>query len=281
MGDAVACLDADGDEHVVGLENLFRRARREEREQWPVLIHDFLSRIRAAEKSGEEDRTLASVADRLLVRFGLPFTSTPNQLKVWSRELEGTNLGINLVIDQPDTMVYVTEEMVAESGRPGEEWYERALANLRQRTPTDCLKVVHEDSGLRLCNVGDAYDSSRALILDSLLPDTREMGLFTAVPSRDELLVLAVSIQSLPHVHLLKMLATKNFKKAPYAISEEVYWVHGGVWRVFPIEFRKEEVAVRPPREFLDLLDRVQSESADERGRERQDGQREEESGSE
>jgi hypothetical protein len=276
MGDAVACLDADGDEHVVGLENLFRRARREEREQWPVLIQDFLSRIRAAERSGEEEQNLAAVADRLLVRFGLPFTSMPNQLKVWSRDLEGTNLGINLVIDQPDTMVYVTEEMVAQSGRPGEEWYERALANLRERTPADCLEVVHEESGLRLCNVGDAYDSSRGLILDCLLPDAREMGIFTAVPSRDELLVLRVSMQSLPHVHLLKMLATKNFKKAPYAISEEVFWVHGGVWRVFPIEIRKEEVAVKPPQEFLDLLDRLHPQSVDEKGQETDPDRREE-----
>jgi hypothetical protein len=265
MGDAVACLDANGDEHVVGLENLFRRARREEREQWPALIQDFLSRIRAAETTGEQERDLATVADQLLVRFGLPFTSMPNQLKVWSRNLEGTSLGINLVIDQPDTMVYVTEEMVAESGRPGEDWYQRALANLRERTPADCLEIVHEESGLRLCNVGDAYDSSRALILDHLLPDAQEMGAFAAVPSRDELLVLPVSMASLPQVHLLKMLAAKSFSKAPYAITDEVFWVHGGSWRVFPIDIRKEEVAVKPPREFLDLLDRLSPESTDEK----------------
>jgi hypothetical protein len=264
MGDAVACMDSHGEEHVVGLENLFRRARREEREQWPGLIQDFLSHIRDAETAGEENRDLDSVAERLLVRFGLPFTSLPNQLKVWSRQLEGTNLGINLVIDQPDTMVYVTEEMVANSSRPGDEWYQHALANLRERTPADCLEIVHEDSGLRLCSVGDAYDSSRALVLDKLLPDAQEMGVFTAVPSRDELLVLPVSMQSLPHVHLLKMLAAKSFKSAPYAISDEVYWVHGETWRVFPIEIHKEEVAVKPPREFLDLLGRSRPDSGDE-----------------
>src|SRR5207249_9335425 len=42
LGGAVECSDAGGREHVVGLENLYRRARREERASWPELIATFL-----------------------------------------------------------------------------------------------------------------------------------------------------------------------------------------------------------------------------------------------
>src|SRR5260370_42636036 len=75
LGDAVVCADAEGEEHIVGLENLYRRARREERSQWPALIGDFLKRVREAEKAKPGEVELAAVADRLLVRFGQPFSN--------------------------------------------------------------------------------------------------------------------------------------------------------------------------------------------------------------
>ncbi len=260
LGDAVDCLDEAGAEHTVGLENLYRRARREGRDQWPAFIADFLSRIRAAEKAADSPTDLAAIADRLLVRLGQPFTALPNTLKVWSQELAGTGLSINLVIDSAETMSYVTEEMVASSGRPGSEWLERALANLRERTPANCMEVVHEESEMRLCSVGDAYDSSRALQLDSLLPETRSLGCLVAVPSRDELVVLPVALKAVPHFHLLKLLAEKNFKSAPYPITNEVYWVRDGVWQHFPIDIRSNKVAIRPPEEFLEVLNQLAPE---------------------
>ncbi|HEY1859207.1 MAG TPA: hypothetical protein VGG61_02575, partial [Gemmataceae bacterium] len=190
LGDTVVCVDAEGEEHLVGLENLYRRARREERGQWPALIGDFLQRVREAEKTRPTDVKLAAVADRLLVRFGQPFSSRSTQAPVWWQALEGTDLGVNLVIDQADTMVYVTDEMLAASGQPSDHWLRQALTNLRERTPADCLEVVHEESGLRLCSVGDAYDSSRALLVEALVPAAAKAGALVAVPSRDELLVL-------------------------------------------------------------------------------------------
>ena len=38
---------------------------------------------------------------------------------------------------------------IYESGRPGEEWLERALANLRAQTPEECFQILHDESGLR------------------------------------------------------------------------------------------------------------------------------------
>jgi hypothetical protein len=254
LGDAVVCVDADGEEHIVGLENLYRRARREERDQWPALITEFLKRVREAENAKPADVELAAVADRLLVRFGQPFSSRSTQAPVWWQSLEGTDLGVNLVIDQADTMVYVTDEMIAASGKPGDEWLKRARANLRARTPADCLEVVHDESGLRLCSVGDAYDSSRALLVEELLPEFAQAGTLVAIPSRDELLVLPVEPKSLIHLHLLKMLAEKNYQNAPYAVSDKVFWVHAGKWQVFPIAIRKDKVDVKPPTEFLDIV---------------------------
>ena len=256
LGNAVACVDAEGREQVVGLENLYRRARREDRAGWPQLIAGFLRSVNG-EQFENPPPALAEVAERILVRVGQPLTSRTGDVEVWSQPLHDTGLALTLVVDYPRSMFYVTTKMVADSGRPGEAWLERALANLQAVTPADCFQVLHPESGLRQCGVGDAYDSSRILLLDALLPEGRSDGYFAALPGRDELLVLPVTVAGLAHVPLLKVLAEKNFKTAPYPISDQVFWIQAGVWRPFAIEIRGERVTVQPPAEFVEVLKRL------------------------
>jgi hypothetical protein len=259
LGPAVECVDPEGREQVIGLENLYRRARREERALWPELIARFLQSV-DLEQFADPPENLAEVAERLLVRLGPPPGSRNEQLRVWVHPIAGTDLCATLVVDYPQSMFYVTEEMIDASGRPGSEWFDRALANLTGQTPADCFQVIHEESGLRQCGVGDAYDSSRVLLLDSLLPETRAEGYFVALPGRDELLVLPVTADSLPYLPLLKALAEKNFKSAPYSISSDIFWVQGGAWHRFPINIHAEPVTVQPPGEFLKVLRRLMPE---------------------
>jgi hypothetical protein len=263
MADAIRCVDAEGEEHTVGLENLFRRTRRQQRDTWPAYIAEFLSKVRAGEESVEEV-DLTAVGDRLMVRLGQPFAPLPNSVSVWAQPLEGTDLEMNLVIDHEETMSYVTAEMIEKSGRSGEEWLHDALVNLRARTPEDCLEPIHEESGLSVCTVGDAYDASRALLMEELLGDQAAQGCFVALPGRDELLVLPVNKDALAHVHLLRVLADKNFKSAPYPISDQVFWVHQGHWHVFPIDIRGNDVTIRPPEAFLPVFDQLSPEEADQ-----------------
>lgn len=260
QGDAAVCLDEQGEEHVVGLENLFRRIRREDRATWPGAIADFFEKVRASQQHVSADLDLATAADRLLVRIGQPFSRSTGALKVWSLPMGETGLELSLVIDHAETMSYVTEEMIAKTNQPGEEWLSRAIANLKARTPASCLEVVHEPSGMLLCSVGDAYDAARALILEDLLPASTTHGSFAALPSRDEFLVLPVSRTALANVHLLRVLAKKNQQSAPYPISDEVYWIYHGKWHRFPIDLRGSEVTIRPPEEFVPILDVLEPE---------------------
>jgi hypothetical protein len=253
---SVVCRDPSGKEQVLGLENLYRRARRADRAEWVELIAEFLGSVNL-EELRDAPKDLGEVADRLMVRVGQPLKAPTAEGALWSQPLGDTGLQLNLVIDYPQSMVYVTQEMVAESGRPGETWLEPALENLKERTPSACLETIDPDSGLRLCAVGDAYDASRALLLETLLPGFEERGYFVALPSRDELLVLPVTKEAIVNVGWLKALADRNAKAAPYAISDEVYWVRGGAWLRFPIELRDEQLSITPPPEFLGILDEL------------------------
>jgi hypothetical protein len=257
MGYLVECVDERGREHVVGLENLYRQARQEERALWPGLIAEFLKTVKTIEESTGLPGDLASVAQNVLVRLGPPLATMTGDARVWSQPLPGTNLFLNLVVDYPNRMCYVTEKLVVDSGKPGSDWLRQALTNLQTRTPPDCLKVIDEESGIALCSVADAYDSSRSLILDVLRPECRRDGFFIALPGRDQLLVLPVSVQALSYAHLLKILADKNYQSAPYPISNEVFWVREGAWHSFSITLRAHEADVEPPEEFLEVLKRL------------------------
>jgi len=257
IGDLVECADGEGKLHVVGLENLYRRARRAARADWPGLVSEFLRTVCVAESEANLPASLDAVAGQLLVRLGHPLRPMPQAARVWSLPLAGTDLCINLVIDYPNRMSYVTEQLVADSGRPGRDWLEQGLTNLRARTPAEWFQVIHQESGMLLASVGDAYDSSRALLVERLLPEVAADGCFVAVPGRDELAVLAVTARAIPHVHLLKVLAEKSYKSVPYPISGEVFWVYQGSWRPFPIAVRGQEVTVQAPPEFGDILERL------------------------
>src|SRR5262249_13736956 len=99
LGPAVKCRDAEGHEHVVGLENLYRRARRAPRPDWPTLIKEFLNQALAGEQVHELPTELAPLASQLLVRLGQPFSPREGDAALWSQPIDSTGLVLNLVID--------------------------------------------------------------------------------------------------------------------------------------------------------------------------------------
>jgi hypothetical protein len=175
--------------------------------------------------------------------------------------IANTDLTINLVIDHPSRMCYVSDKLVADSGRPGEMWLDKAIENLHARTPADCLQLLDSETGIRICAVGDAYDSSRVLILDRLIPSGSPHGYFVALPNRDQLLVLPVTREGMESVHLVKIVAEKNFRTAPHPISGEVYWLRDRIWRPIGIQIHGREVTVSPPPEFSEILAQIGAET--------------------
>jgi hypothetical protein len=256
LGDAIQVADEQGKSLVLGLENLFRRCRALDRSEWLATITDFLKAAAASPTPQALTQNLDSVADQVLVRLGPPFRLAGN-LKVWFQPLTGPGLGVCLVVDHDQSMSYVTEELLAGSGKEASYWMERALANLLARTPADCWHNLDDQTGLRMCAVGDAYDSSRALLLAKLLPDDKERGWIVALPGRDEFLLMPVTVKALSNLHVIKMLAEKHFQSSPYPISDDVFWIHEEVWRPMGIQIGAKEVTVNPPPEFAAILTKL------------------------
>ena len=255
-GTHVECVDGEGKSQHVGLENLYRRLRREARDTWPEQIAELLGSVNP--EAATPPAHLSEVADRLLVRLGPPIKPDNPDTDVWSMPLVEHCLVATLVIDYPSSMSYVTQKMIADTGESGSIWLERGIANLRAKSTAEGMPMAHPESGLMQGQFGDAYDSSRALLLDELLPGHDEYGFYVIVPGRDHLLVLPISAQTLPLAPWLRAIAGKTYHEMPYPISPELFWVRGGVWRLFEIEMKGDDVVVNPPPEFVDVVTALQ-----------------------
>ena len=80
-----------------------------------------------------------------------------------AKALFDTGLCVNLVIDYPNRMFYVTEKLVAESARSGNAWLQQALANLmRGRTTVVIahrLTTIHRADKIVVLNRGQVVDT--------------------------------------------------------------------------------------------------------------------------
>jgi hypothetical protein len=242
---------ADGKEATLFFTNVYRRCKELPPDDWPDVIDPFLSQIVA---KNDLPNSLAEVADQLMVRLGARFTDAPEIQRPWAEPLGETGLEIQLVIDYPERMIFVPNQMVLASGKSAEEWIKLGLRHLREQTPADWFDVLDQDSGLKVASVGDSYDAARALILEELLPETAREGNWVLPLGRDRLFCLPTGLGRVHHVHLLKVLADKKYATVPYPISEEVFWVHGRKWLHFPIELGDNKVQVFPPKEMVDEL---------------------------
>jgi hypothetical protein len=79
-----------------------------------------------------------------------------------------------------------------------------------------------------------------------------------AIPTRDWLFCRPVTPDGLPHFHLLKVLAERNYQNEPYPIPDEIYWVRDHKWERFPIELADSEVRRMPPSGFLEAIGELQ-----------------------
>ena len=249
----VDCVSAAGESSYLGLANLYRRAKSAGREEWPAMIRHFLG-VLATSTSAENapPESLDAVRGRVRVRLGVPFNVT-EPAKPWQRLLPGTPLAVNLVIDSDEYMTYVTQGMVEASGDSADAWLAVGVANLRDATPDDWLGTFHEETGMLGGHAGDSYDAARALVLEEF-GEPSPAGWLVAVPARDWLFALPVTAASLPGVPLLKVLAEKSFAEDAYPISDEVFWVRGGVWERLPITLTDERADVTPSDAFLAAL---------------------------
>jgi hypothetical protein len=247
-----------GEVQYIGLANLHRRAKAADSAEWSAMISGFLAHRAELLKAPTIPDDISTITDRLRPRLGKPCDRT-DKTPPWGIPLPGTGLEINLVVDCPHGMVYVTGPMLARSRKKGEDLLDVALENLRTATPADYFERASDALDIYIGHAGDGYDAARALLIEELMPDS-PAGFWVAIPSREELAVWPVSFPALGRVHVLKMFADENFREHAYPVSDEVFWVWRGTWYRFGIELNGEELVIDAPDPFGEALQELGGE---------------------
>ncbi|MCI0703984.1 MAG: hypothetical protein L0241_23240 [Planctomycetia bacterium] len=249
---------ADNEQQYIGLENLHRRVKASERTEWPRIIREFLDHLTGALQAPAIPDDLTTISARLRPRLGVPFDHK-GKTHPWGIPLPGTGLEINLVVDFPHTMAYVTDSMLAKCRQKGEDLLDVAMDNLRSATPGDFFELATEELEIYIGHTGDGYDSARALLVEELLPDS-PAGFWVAIPSREQLAVWPVSLGAIARVQVLKMFATENYREHAYPVTDDVFWVWQGTWYRFGITLRDNDLVLDAPTPFGDALRELQSD---------------------
>ena len=247
--------DAKGEKRFIGLANLFRRVCSSPSEVSEQIVRNFFESAQV-DTQGESPLLPDSIddaAEQLRIRIGKPFTD--DDKAPWSMTLPGLDeLALNLVVDYPTMMAFVTKPMMEASSAGPEHWLERGLDNVRKAAPENWLQLMHEKEGLWLGHVEDSYDAARALAICELT-GSDELGWLIAIPARDWLFARKVDREGLQFFHFLKIFAERAYGEQPYPISDQVYWVRpGNRWMRFPIQVEDNQVTVSPPPEFAEAL---------------------------
>jgi hypothetical protein len=245
---------ADGKEQELGTGNLLKRVKLNDPDDAPGIVREFVTNISAvAAPEWKLPETLEECPDRILPRIGQPFTA--GGPVPWSLPMPGTDeLVVNLVIDFPTTMAYVTPDLLAKSATPPEVWLDRAITNLKALTKPEWLTPHQPEDGIVACHTNDSYDAARALLLCERTGND-PAGWLVAVPARDWLFARKVDMSGVAHFHHLKTLANKAKREQPYPISDTVFWLRPGQpWQEFKIEFEGKKVTIHPSAEFVEVL---------------------------
>jgi hypothetical protein len=246
--------DDAGVDHRIVLAEFFKRFHAFDPSEWLARVAEHYRSIIATVVLRHKN-DLKVQADRLLVRIGqLPPRVAPTTF--WFEPLLQTNLTIMLVIEESRGLRLVREELVKSSGLPGSHWYRRGLDNLAKRTPPGALQALEGESGLLACQVGDGHDASRALLLESLIPEPAPHGVLASIPQRDCLLALPLNRKALVQSALIALKKTTQQKhsESKRPMSSDTYWVKDGVWRRFELEMGWDSIQIKPPLECVDVL---------------------------
>ena len=181
-----------GQINLHNLYNILSQSEATATDKEPEVLEKFLSGLweslerQARPMSIEADGAhilprLANAAHLVELRRNAPLPAIP---------VGETGLWIVFVRDAENAVEYVNEGKFTELGIELEELRQRAIANLKQKSPGDFVRETIDKSTLSLVKSGDTFDAARLLLVPELL--SGDETLVAVVPDRDTLGLLPV-----------------------------------------------------------------------------------------
>ncbi|MEY3142541.1 MAG: hypothetical protein RLY21_1034 [Planctomycetota bacterium] len=210
----------------LGLENLYRMVLRDPG-NGEEIIENYLDRLLEGDQISGAPLPFSVVRTRIMPRIQPESIFEHLDREQVAHVPFVNNTVIVFVIDLPQLTVSITTEQMIRWGLQCDDLDALSRENLARYAPDLEVRVVDSHDGGRAAIVSqqDGYDAARLLL--STLHDrlSREMkgDFYVATPARDTF--IAISVGPDPFVGRLKQRVEDDFRRLPYPITRELFYV--------------------------------------------------------
>ncbi|HEV3167604.1 MAG TPA: hypothetical protein VGZ22_26605 [Isosphaeraceae bacterium] len=262
-GGVIRFTDQESEARSLGLLNLLQICNHIPESEWPAIVSEHFDRMLRATNEGGP----------LLSRLADDFEQARELLKVrlFSADIAGREFIVAhepmddvlavLVYDLPDSVATVHRDHVAAWGRPVEELFEIALANVKASDPVEAQTFAMDEGGaLTLLGSPSHFAAAHALFLGDYLTPEHSLGAVVAIPHRHAVVFHPiVDATVVPAISAMIRIAQGMYQEGPGSISLNLYWWHDGEFLLLPCQVTDKEISFSPPDAFIDVLNQVMS----------------------
>jgi hypothetical protein len=261
LGDGVITVSRDGRTIRCGLQNLAQRCGASPERQWSGQIREHFANLMGGMEASPELEALAG--DFARARELLKLRLYPEDYGGGGVELVhwpvAPGLIAALTYDLPTTIAGVPPKHAAAWPVDRDGLRAIALENLAFESVAPAT-AVKAGPGLEFQLIaGESFfTSSQLLRLPEVFEPLPPHGALVAVPHRHSLIVYPiVDMRVATALPTLAQITAGMNKKGPGSISPYVYWWHDSRLVHVPVSIDGKRIAVTPPLEFTELLNRL------------------------
>ena len=206
------------------LRNLYQNYLIEDPGSLDAIVRSFISELRESLESASVARKALSIEEGLDLVFPM---IKPDEMVTGSVSMPFlSGLSVVYAVDLPTAWRFVDQPLLEQWALGKEALHDKAVENLLQRSRENPPEIVPGDTPFAVYQLGDGFDSARALILDKLHQDAD--GFIFAIPARDQLLYLTTVTAPEPFLDAMRMQTEQDFDTMDNHLSRELWLWAGG-----------------------------------------------------
>jgi hypothetical protein len=140
--------------------------------------------------SGNRDHDLARVLPRLVTQEFIEAGQAQLKQEIPHRSFFNTGLSVVYVLDNPETVAYVTRSMVEQLKLNDTELHELALSNLTKLFPLEVIESIVVERQMCVIKGMDGHDAARLILLPEFLKEGENVAV--TIPDADTLSICPV-----------------------------------------------------------------------------------------
>lgn len=226
------------------------------------VIKDHFDTILKSKKENEEILEkiddYSKIKKYLTVRvYPSDYSSGNHEFVHYKHEIQGFNTVLTL--DLPSTVFSIKKNQIKKWNIDKEELFNTGFENTFKKYPVDRSRgEVDKEVFVEILNGENLFVATQIYNLSNYKNILGEYGSLMIVPNRHTVMIFPINDHKvLQAMSKLGLIATKMFEEGPGSITPNLYWYQDNNFTNIPYELDEKSFQLHPPREFLDVLNKI------------------------